>query len=253
MSVAGSSAAAAARRWRHDFHAAVCDHLEPWEHGTVVRASRYPTYYDLNVVRAAEEPEMSVGELIAFAERELAGLGHLRLDFEDVAAGDARRAELSARGFETSRLVTMRHEHPLAAAGPAIEVERVPYEAVEEMLLAWHLEDHDGKEYERYRLAVREIAQTRGVCVLAVREQGRAVGFAQLERAGDGAEITQVYVDPRHRGAGRGTALTRAAILAAAGVRDLWIVADDEDRPKDLYARLGFEPAWRRLEALKLR
>jgi hypothetical protein len=31
-------------------------------------------------------------------------------------------------------------------------------------------------------------------------------------------------------------------------VRDLWIVADDEGRPKELYARLGFRPAWTPIE-----
>ena len=42
--------------------------------------------------------------------------------------------------------------------------------------------------------------------------------------------------------------MTRAAIEAAGDVRDLWIVADDEDRPKELYARLGFRPAWTTME-----
>ena len=78
------------------------------------------------------------------------------------------------------------------------------------------------------------------------------VAFAQLERDGDGAEITQVYVQPDYRGGGRGTAMTRAAINAAGDVRDLWIVADDEDRPKQLYARLGFRPAWTAMEFLQL-
>ena len=53
---------------------------------------------------------------------------------------------------------------------------------------------------------------TRDVRVLAVAEEGRPIAFAQLERAGSGAEITQVYVHPDHRGGGRGTAMTRAAI-----------------------------------------
>ena len=38
--------------------------------------------------------------------------------------------------------------------------------------------------------------------------------------------------------------MTRVAIEAAGDVRDLWIVADDDDRPKQLYGRLGFRPAW---------
>jgi GNAT superfamily N-acetyltransferase len=48
------------------------------------------------------------------------------------------------------------------------------------------------------------------------------------------------FVHPDNRGSGRGTALTRAAIEAAGNVRDLWISGHDEDRPKKLYARLGF-------------
>ena len=46
--------------------------------------------------------------------------------------------------------------------------------------------------------------------------------------------------------------MTRAAIEAAGGVRDLWIAADDDDRPKELYARLGFRPAWTEMEFLLL-
>jgi predicted GNAT family acetyltransferase len=90
------------------------------------------------------------------------------------------------------------------------------------------------------------------VSVLTVREEGEPIAFAQLEHSGEGAEITQVYVHPERRGGGRGTAMTRAAVLAAADARDVWIVADDEDRPKELYGRLGFSPVWRTMECLLL-
>ena len=46
--------------------------------------------------------------------------------------------------------------------------------------------------------------------------------------------------------------MTIAAIAAAGDVRDLWISADDEDRPKELYGRLGFRPAWTAMEFLRL-
>jgi hypothetical protein len=46
--------------------------------------------------------------------------------------------------------------------------------------------------------------------------------------------------------------MTRAAIAAASDAGDLWIVADDEDRPKQLYARLGFRPVWKLLDVLRL-
>ncbi|MGO9489138.1 MAG: GNAT family N-acetyltransferase [Solirubrobacteraceae bacterium] len=250
-SVAIEPVAVRAREWQRASHVAVCDIVEPWRHGTVVRASRYPTYYDFNVVRVEDDPGMSAVELAAFADRALAGLGHRRLDFDLVEAAQARRGELAALGFKAMRLLWMHHQGA-PPPGPPIAVEEVPYEAVDQLRLAWHLEDFEGEEYDRFRVAAKEVAMTRGVRVLAVREQGAAVAFAQLEQVGAGAEITQVYVHPAHRGRGLGTAMTRAAILAAGDVEDLWIVADDEDRAKRLYARLGFRPAWTSMEYLLL-
>jgi mycothiol synthase len=88
--------------------------------------------------------------------------------------------------------------------------------------------------------------------VLAAGEPTDPIAFAQLEGIGSAAEVAQVYVHPDHRGRGVGTALTRAAIAAAGDARDLWITADDEDRAKDLYARLGFRPVWTSMEFLLL-
>jgi len=240
-----------ARAWRHDWHAAVCDVLEPWEHGTVVRATRYPSYWDLNVVRVEDDPQMKVAELMAFADEALAGLAHRRIDFEVIDAAEAVRSEFEARGWRSLRLLYLRHEAP-PPPGPAIPVEEVPYDAVEELRAAWHREDFPDIEPGSYIAEAREVALRRDVRVLAVREVGRPIAFAQLERDGAAAEVTQIYVHPDRRGGGRGTAMTRAAIENAADVADLWIVADDEDRPKELYGRLGFRPAWTAMEFTRL-
>jgi GNAT superfamily N-acetyltransferase len=239
--------AARARAWRDGAHAAVCDVIEPWAHGTVVRATRYPSYFDFNAVRVEEDPAMDVDALVAFADEALAGLEHRRLDFDVVDVAEPLRAGFEARGWKAIRLVWMRHETP-PPPGPDIAVQEVPYDAVHELRLAWHGDESPDQDGSGYIAQAREVALSREVRVLAVHEAGVPVAFAQLEQDGAAAEITQVYVDPRHRGGGRGTAMTRAAIAAAGDVRDLWIVADDEDRPKELYARLGFRPAWTTLE-----
>ena len=132
--------------------------------------------------------------------------------------------------------------------GPRIAVAEVPYDAVHELRVAWHDGDSPGASAGDYHAQAREVAMSREVRVLAVYDGDRPIAFTQLEQVGDGAEITQVFVHPDHRGGGRGTAMTRAAIEAAGDVRDLWIVADDEDRPKELYSRLGFRPAWTTME-----
>ena len=243
--------AARARAWHHAAHAAVCDVLEPWAHGTVVRATRYPSYYDFNVVRVEDDPGMSVEALVTFADEALAGLEHRRVDFDLADAAEPLRAGFEAKGWDSLRLVWMRHEAPLPP-GPDIAVEEVPYDSVQDLRVAWHREESPDQDPAGYHEQAREVALRRDAQVLAVREGGVAVAFAQLERDGAAAEITQVYVQPDHRGRGRGTAMTRAAIEAAVGVRDLWIGADDEDRPKELYTRLGFRPAAIAMEFTRL-
>jgi len=244
-------AATRGRAWYHAAHAAVCDVLEPWAHGTVVRATRYPSYYDFNVVRVEEDPAMSVEALIAFADEALAGLAHRRVDFDLAAIAEPLRAGFESNAWKPQRLLWMRHQAP-PPPGPGVSVEEVPYDAVHDLRVAWHGEDFPDQDPAAYHAQAREVALRRDAQVLAVREDGIPVAFAQLERDRATAEITQVYVHPDHRGGGRGTAITRAAIEAAANVRDLWICADDDNRPKELYAGLGFRPSWTAMQFLRL-
>jgi GNAT superfamily N-acetyltransferase len=240
-----------ARDWHRARQATVCDVFEPWAHGTVVRATRYPSYFDYNVVRVEDDPAMSVDALMAFADAALAGLAHRRVDFDLVDAAEPLRAGFEAAGWRAMRLLWMRHESS-PPPGPDVRVEDVPYDAVYDLRVAWHREDFPDQDPGAHLAEARELSLRGDVQVLAVMERGAPVAFAQLERNGADAEIAQVYVDPEHRGGGCGTAITRAAIEAAGDARDLWIAADDEDRPKHLYARLGFRPAWTAMEFLRL-
>ena len=246
-----ASAMARARAWRDAGHAAVCDRIEPWAYGTVARAGSYPTYYGFNVLRVEREMELTVGQLTAEADRALSELEHRRIDFDLIAEAEPRRAAFEAAGWKTTRLLWMLHEQlPEGPAGPPVEV--IDYDEAAELRAAWHLEDFAELEYERYAVAAREIAIRKGARTLAVRKEGVPVAFAQIQWGGGAAEIDSVYVHRDHRGRGLGTALTRAAVTAAATARELWIVADDEDRAKDLYERLGFRAAWTTMELLRL-
>ncbi len=240
---------ARARTWNHAATEAVCDVSWPWPHGTVLRATPYPSYYAYNLVRVEDDPGMSVAQLMTFADEALAGLAHRRMDFDLAEAAEPLRADFDAAGWRSSRLVWMHHSGSVPAeTGPEVTIEEVPYDAVSHLRFAWHDEDYDGVESNGYHAAAREIAMARGTVVFGLLADGEPIAFTQLERGPRGAEISQVYVAQSHRGRGLGTALTRATIVAAAGVEDLWITADDEDRPKQLYARLGFRPVGRSME-----
>ena len=241
--------AARARAWLHAALETVADVVEPWEHGTVLRATRYPHVFDLNAVRVEEEADLTVDGLVRLADEALAGLGHRRIDVEAPETAERLRPGFEALGWHSTRLVWMLHGGERPASYPDA-IEQVAYEAVRHLRAAWLREDFPELDPDDFLDEQREFSRQLGAEVVAAFDRGAPVGFAQLERMGDGAEIVNVYVSPEHRGEGLGTALTEAAIAAAGEADDLWIVADDEGRPKEMYARLGFRPVWTRVEFL---
>jgi predicted GNAT family acetyltransferase len=236
-----------AKEWRHGQHAAVCDVLEPWAHGTVARATRYPNYWDFNAVCVERDPGMGAEQLAAVADEYLGDLAHRRVDVEIRDVADRLRPGFESLGWDANTLVWMLHTEPVPP-GEAVDVQEVDYDAVLALREAWHYEDFPNVDYGGHAADAKAVSMARDVQVFAVLEAGEPIAFAQVERAGDAAEVAQVFVRADRRGGGMGTSLTRAAIAAAGRVDDLWIVADDEGRPKELYARLGFRPAWRMIE-----
>ena len=145
----------------------------------------------------------------------------------------------------------MRHDSALPPA-PEVAVEEVPYDDVIELRVNWHREDFPTMDPGNYIAEARDAAERRDAQILAVRDAGDSIAFAQVEHHDGSAEVSQVYVHPDHRGRGLGTAITCAAIHAGAGADDLWIIADDAGRAKELYRRLGFRPVWHTIETLRL-
>jgi GNAT superfamily N-acetyltransferase len=239
----------------------VCDVFEPWEYGTVVRASRYPAWWQVNAVRVERTLELSLEELLAFTDQALARHPHRRIWFERLEDAVPLRPELEARGWRTERLLMMlyggavrdgRSRRSEPTEGPAASVERVSYDAVRELRLSWHDEDFPDIDPTQHHADQRELALGAGAEVLAVFNDGAPVAYAQLEWQGHDAEIAEVYVHPSRRGHGLGTAVTRAAIGAASRAGDLWIEADDEYHARDLYSKLGFQRAYTYMAFLRV-
>ncbi len=170
-----SELVARALAWARRPQELICDHIEPWEHGTVYRASRYPRYFDFNAVRVHDDPGMSVEELIRFADLALAGVEHRQIDFDSALVAEPLRSGFEAHGFRTTRLVWMHFEGPRPAAAE-IAVTEVPYDAVNALRVAWHQEDFPGDASE-FHAQAREVRLTLGTRTLAVYEDSRPVAF----------------------------------------------------------------------------
>jgi GNAT superfamily N-acetyltransferase len=234
--------------WRRNRDAALCDVLEPWDHGVIARASRYPRVHVLNLMRVEEDPGLDAEALARAADAGLAGLSHRRLEFDRASWGEPLREGFHRLGWETERDVWLRYggEIPPMPAG----VEEVPWAVANGLREQWHHEDRPDDHDMRYLKEWEEINSVLDVRVWVVREAGEPVAFAAAERAGGSAEVGPVYVRADRRGNGLGATVIRAALAATGRVPGtIWIAADDEGRPRRLYERLGFEPVCTTLDA----
>jgi ribosomal protein S18 acetylase RimI-like enzyme len=77
----------------------------------------------------------------------------------------------------------------------------------------------------------------------AVVVDGEIVSYTDLYQVGSEAQVEDIGTLPEHRGRGYARAVTLGAIAAARerGAEFVCLVADYEDWPKTLYAKLGFD------------
>jgi GNAT superfamily N-acetyltransferase len=197
------------------------------------------------------DPGLSAAELMETVDVLQDGLRHRRIVIEDEAAGERLRPAFREAGWIADRLLVMLREGPPPEA-PADVVE-VPFPDTRPLRLEWHRSEDWGDEEALHLESAEVVAARNGDRAFVVRADDEPVGFSALfsPPGFGGAEVEQVYVTPAHRGRGIGARLIEGA-LAAGGHSTNWIVADDEDRPKLLYQRLGFRPVWRRFSFVRV-
>jgi len=245
------NAAEAARRaiaWRHAYHALVCSRIEPWAHGTVVRAPDVPTYYDYNLARVEYgDPGLDAEALAAAAEPYLADLGHRRIEVEDEAGGARLAPGFAAMGWVVERLAFLHRELPASAPagthGADLRVD--PFEASRPLRVAWQGESIWG-DPPAFALIEEQVAARRGTRAVVGYADGEPAGFAAFSAHGDAVEVELVFCLADRRNGGLGGALVATALETghAGGARHALIEADDDGAAKRLYERLGFRTVW---------
>jgi GNAT superfamily N-acetyltransferase len=219
--------------------------VEATEHGTQVRCTRLPTFWNYNSLRV-EGPDSGVSaDALVHAADVLQGeLAHRQVEVEDDGAGARLRPGFETLGWAAERLAWLLLEGA-PPAGP--DFEEVPFTATRELRLEWAVTfpwSTDEDAARRFSEHEDEVARLRGSRALIARgETGAPVGFVTFGAQRGAAEIEQVYVTESERGRGTGGALVSAA-TRAAGAPETFILADDDGDSKRLYERLGFRPVW---------
>ena len=204
-----SDPASRALAWRHGYHAAVCERIEPWAHGTVVRADDVPTYYEYNLARVeGPDPGLDAEALAAAAEPALAGLGHRRIEVEDTAAGERLAAGFAALGWVVERLAFLHRELPGPDLGGrhGAELRVEGFEASRPLRVAWQGESIWGDE-EDFVLLEERVATLRGTRA--------AVGYLEGEPAGPRAS-PPTATPPRSRPSSASPSAAPAASAATS-------------------------------------
>lgn len=222
-------------------------------------ATRFPRYWDYNALRleVAAPDDLTAEALAAEADKLQSGLGHRKIECEDESSGHRLTRGLEKSGWRVTRLAWMRYEAARVEPAHAPDVVEVDVQRVRHLKAQWlgtedlgtpTSIDHFLDDEESVALLLPGHATT----LAAVDAAGEPIAFCTLRIAGECGDLEDLYCAPASREHGLASALVRSAITRAldGGAKDLFIVADQDDWPKDLYARLGFRTVWVRHDAV---
>ncbi len=217
--------------------------------GVGVLTPTLPRRHDSNYLlldRAANAHE-AIGE----ADRILggAGLTHRVILTFDEELGERLAPQFQELGWLTNRHVLMvQRRTPQKQADLAIvrEVDQSalrPGRTREIVAQAWGTPEL-AQELLDAKVMLADRAETR---FFGIEADGEIVAWTDLYVAQGVGQVEDVATVPEHRGKGYATAVVLRAVEEArrAGADLVFLVADDDDWPKELYGRLGFDPIGR--------
>jgi ribosomal protein S18 acetylase RimI-like enzyme len=223
---------------------------ETFRWGTAYFNPDYPLVWDLNfleVERTGERP--TADGLIAAAEglQGPAGLGHRRIMLHDVDLAESLAPRFRKLGWMINKFLFMelvREPDPPVASKRARKIDRDTH-------LETYIRTASESPYGSTPEVVRQLAGQTDVIADAydvryfgaIDDDGTVASICVLYSDGEIAQVEDVATLKEYQGRGLATELLALTIAEAKGAgHDLiFLVADAEDWPKELYRRLGFD------------
>lgn len=229
--------------------AAVVARVEDLGWGTAYLEPALPLVYDENFVWV-HAAGLDAGEAMRAADRVLAALAHRRIIIDDEPTWRAASPRFARAGWRWETETVMVFWAAPDRPEPAVAVEEgtladvLP--AVEAYIASEPWGRHSQTQAELLEHHRRTTAAMKFERCFLVRRDGAPVAYCKLWRRGAVAQVEDVVVLPGARGRGLGRAVVTAAVAAARTMElELLFIADDDDWPKELYAKLGFRSVGR--------
>jgi GNAT superfamily N-acetyltransferase len=227
--------------------ARTADELRPIAGGYLIHSSSLPAVWSINQVRVTVA--LGFESVVELADEQMQDRRYLQIVLENQDTGPALEEKFRAASWKTERELLMVLSAPADHEADTSIVSDVDEAEAAEVMRRWYGEDElDPRALAQLvEFSLRE-SRACGDRLLGVRSSdGRLVAISKLRGDGRTAQVEDVYTVPEARGRGFGRAVvTRAVELARDAGHDLiFINADDNDWPKQLYARIGFRPLGR--------
>ena len=227
-------------------HELIAGRITPLPYGFATADDALALVYYANAVWVTADRPVDCATLMRDADRVLAAVEHRCVIVEHETAWAPMAGAFRAAGWDVEVLLWMVHRGGAPDRPDGVrEVTRAELVAAEDAFLAGEGRSPDVRRQLLAKSA--RIGDALGERYFAAFAGKDIAGYAKL-RARDGvAQVEDVTVLAQHRGHGYGRAVTAAATRAALACDPdlLFLIAADDDWPKQLYARLGYEPVGR--------
>jgi GNAT superfamily N-acetyltransferase len=228
--------------------ARTADEVRRIDAGLVASTRSLPAVWWLNQMRISEP--LAFDALVGLADEHQSGLGYRQIMLEHQGAGPENESAFRVASWKVEReLLMVLDGAPDRPAATGIVV-GAGEDEVMELMGRWHDDDRSQTPEELAELVAssRREVRAQDTRLLGVRSgDGKLVAMTQLRSHGNIGQVEDVYTVAEARGRGYARALITYAIELArdAGHDLIFITADDNDWPKQLYGRLGFRPLGR--------
>jgi ribosomal protein S18 acetylase RimI-like enzyme len=222
--------------------------VEAFAFGSAYLNAELPHRWSSNLLWLDRDPRPPSASALAGLSDEIlggAGMPHRKI----VAVGELGRRLASGfleLGWTVHPLVLMALERA-PDRPPPLPVERVRVADAAALIaeITRRMEPGDDEAVRRELDRHKELMERAvGASFFVVRIDGRDAGMCELYEGDDVGQIEDVNTLEEFRGRGVARSVVLAAVRAARhdGADLVFLVADDDDWPKHLYSRLGFDP-----------
>jgi ribosomal protein S18 acetylase RimI-like enzyme len=229
---------------------------EPTTFGTAYLNQEFPIRYDSNYLRVERTLDgVDADALAADADRVLGELGieHRRIYAGDDVQGRRLAAGFRELGWTAERLLVMAQTRE-PESRPEVDVRETDFDGARRLIEeafrrrvdvpAGEAGDEVTDQVTGFRRVLERVA---GARFFVADADGRPASVCERYAIGSVAQVESVNTLEEFRGRGLGSAVVLAAARSARerGCDLVFLVADHADWPKNLYARLGFDPVAR--------